>query len=123
MSQLNKKEITFFKKALEKERLKIVKNLNLTAGELNTYATQMPKDEADYANLALEQSFSHNIQKKQAAYLIEIEESLKQIKDKSYGICNLCEEPINIERLKVKIFAKYCIPCREEMEKNGLLKQ
>ena len=64
MSQLNKKEITFFKKALEKERLKIVKNLNLTAGELNTYATQMPKDKADYANLALEQSFSHNIQKK-----------------------------------------------------------
>ena len=54
---------------------------------------------------------------------MEIEESLKQIKDKSYGICNLCEEPINIERLKVKIFAKYCIPCREEMEKNGLLKQ
>ena len=123
MSQLNNNEIAFFKKALEKERLKILKNLNQTSGELNTYATQMPKDEADHASLALEQSFSHSIQKKQAAYLIEIEESLKQIKDKSYGICLLCEEPINIERLKVKIFAKYCIPCREEMEQNGLLDQ
>jgi len=123
MSKLNNNEISFFKKALEKERLKILKNLNQTSGELNTYTTQMPKDEADHASLALEQSFSHNIQKKQAAYLIEIEESLKQIKDKSYGICLLCEEPINIERLKVKIFAKYCISCREEIEQNGLLNQ
>ena len=34
----------------------------------------------------------------------------------TYGVCNLCEETINIERLKVKIFAEYCVDCREIIE-------
>ena len=31
----------------------------------------------------------------------------------------MCEEPINPERLKIKPFAKYCIDCREIIEKEN----
>lgn len=53
---------------------------------------------------------------KQFHKLVAIERSLKRIEDGEYGICELCGEPINIERLKVKIFADYCISCREIIE-------
>jgi DnaK suppressor protein len=42
---------------------------------------------------------------------------LGKIHNNVYGTCEMCEEEINIERLKVKNFARYCITCREVVEK------
>ena len=47
------------------------------------------------------------------AYLFE------KIANKTYGICDMCEEEIGIPRLKVKPHAKYCIACREIIEKTA----
>jgi DnaK suppressor protein len=50
--------------------------------------------------------------------LAEIEIALQKIKDGLYNVCDMCEEAIGIQRLKVKPHAKYCIDCREIAEKN-----
>jgi len=44
-------------------------------------------------------------------------------KAESYVENLLCEEPINPERLKIKPFAKYCIDCREFLEKEAKKKE
>ena len=44
-----------------------------------------------------------------------------KIKAGTYGICEMCEEPIGKERLLVKNFARYCISCREINERENQL--
>ncbi len=118
-SILNQNEISFFKKELEKQKKKIKSNLNISSTEMNEFINYDPKDEGDYASIALEQSIGTKISDIQAKNLVLIENSLKRIEHNCYGICKLCEEPIRTERLKIKVFAEYCISCREIIEKEN----
>ncbi len=115
---LNTTEINFFKTALEERKLQIETNLNATSGEMNGMRHNELKDEADYASMSLETAVDNAILGQQSKELGEIELALDRIKDKTYGECDMCGDDINIERLKVKNFARYCITCREVIEKS-----
>lgn len=114
---LNVTEIEFFKKALEERKLKIEQNLNITSTEMNCMKRNELKDEGDHAAMSLETAVDNAILSQQSKELAEIELALDKIENNLYGICEMCEDEINIERLKVKIFARYCITCREVVEK------
>lgn len=47
----------------------------------------------------------------------EIESSLRKFESGEYGICEMCEGDIGIERLNAKPHARFCINCREIFEK------
>jgi DnaK suppressor protein len=115
-STLTHEETIFFKEGLEKEKATIRTNLNMSSNEMDNFRSSNPKDEADHASIALEQTLGTKLSQIQAKKLLLIEKSLKKIENNSYGICDLCEEPINPERLKIKMFAEYCICCREIVE-------
>jgi DnaK suppressor protein len=116
-SVLTEDEIKFFKEGLTIQKKKIQNNLNITSSEMDDFINYDPKDEGDYASIALEQSLGREISNIQAKNLLLIEKSLQKIEHNCYGICELCESPIQIERLKIKMFAEYCISCREIIEK------
>jgi len=59
------------------------------------------------------------ISSQQSRELAEIDFSLSKIENGGYGICEMCEEDISFQRLKVKPHAKYCIVCREIIEKSA----
>ena len=46
-----------------------------------------------------------------------IDEALLRIDDGEYGICEECEEEIPIGRLKVMPFARHCVKCKADLEK------
>lgn len=46
-----------------------------------------------------------------------IEEALQRIADGEYGVCEECEEEIPLGRLKVVPFARYCVKCKADIEK------
>ena len=46
-----------------------------------------------------------------------IEEALQRIADGEYGVCEECEEEIPLGRLKVVPFARYCVRCKADIEK------
>lgn len=46
-----------------------------------------------------------------------IDEALLKIENGEYGICEECEEEIPIGRLKVVPFARYCVKCKTDIEK------
>jgi len=114
---LNEEQIIFFKTALEAKKVRIKKNLNLTSLEMDDMVNNELKDEGDHASMALGHTVDNAILAQQSRELTEIELALGKIQEDVYGICEMCEEEINIERLKVKIFARYCITCREVVEK------
>ena len=71
------------------------------------------KDETDFAEVSSDSFTSGILITKQKEELKEIKEALKRIEDGTYGICEMCDEPISIGRLKAKPFAKFCTDCRE----------
>jgi DnaK suppressor protein len=49
--------------------------------------------------------------------LIQISDALKRIEDKTYGICQDCEDDIPEKRLSVNPHFLICVACAEEREK------
>jgi DnaK suppressor protein len=115
-SSLTQQEILFFTEGLKKEEKTIKNNLNVSSKQLDNFMNSNPKDEGDHASIAQEETLESTISKIQAKKLLLIKKSLLKIENNCYGICDLCEEPINPERLKIKMFAEYCISCREIVE-------
>jgi DnaK suppressor protein len=114
---LNEIELNDFKSALEDRKTKIENNLNATSLEMNEMRRNELKDEGDHAAMSLETAVDNAILGQQVKELAEIELALGKINNHLYGMCEMCEEEINVERLKVKNFARYCITCREVVEK------
>ena len=69
-------------------------------------------DEGDYASVNIDSALDSAIGHQQQVELLEIENSLEKIRTNTFGICEMCEEDISIQRLKVKPQAQYCIECR-----------
>jgi len=106
-----------FKKALMERKIQIEKNLEGTFAEMSQMRALDLSDEADHAAVAVETDIDAAIMEQQRRELNEIELALDKIRDGSYGICEMCEDEISTERLKVKNFARFCIACREITEK------
>jgi len=115
--KLTEHELLFFKKELEDKENKILLNLKSQEQELSTNTTCDLRDEGDHAFFAADNSTNNAILREQHKMLNQINRSLKRINLGTYGICNLCEETINIERLKITLFAEQCISCKELLEK------
>lgn len=112
-------EIEFFEEILQSRKKQIASNISNVENELDDLQEMELNDEADYAAASNDHLVENAIGQQQDLELHEIEAAMERIKDGSYGICDMCEEPIGIHRLKVKAHAKYCIDCREIIEKNG----
>jgi len=110
-------QLDFFKKSLEKQKKMLEENWNFTVNEINSSKEHTPKDEGDYASFSSELHIGNALLAKKESDLKAIERALKRVEENRYGICELCQEPIGIERLKVKMFADYCISCKELIEK------
>jgi RNA polymerase-binding transcription factor DksA len=52
--------------------------------------------------------------------LYEIDQALRKIYDKSYGICENCEQLISKKRLEAVPYARLCISCQEKQEKEKM---
>ena len=110
-------ELEFFVDMLDARKVQIRKNIAGVEKELKELNSLELNDEGDHASVSNDNLREVAIGQQQELELIEIEVALGKIKDRQFGICEMCEEDISIQRLKVKPHAKYCIDCREIVEK------
>jgi len=118
---LTREEMREFETELLARKGQILKNLEAAQNKITMMQNQEPKDEGDFAALAIETDIDGRIIEQQRAELNEIEIALGKIKAGTYGVCEMCEEPIGKERLLVKNFARFCISCREINEREQQL--
>jgi RNA polymerase-binding transcription factor len=92
----------------EYERLKAeIQHLGLlTSGE-----REDGNDEADHANLAVEQSRSFALKRQLEAILVQVEHALHRLESGTYGLCERCGSLIHPERLQALPYASLCINC------------
>jgi DnaK suppressor protein len=108
-----------FKEKLIERKNEIIKILNNLNNEIKELSCSEVCDEGDEAISAMDSSRKQQIFLTLKNELEEINIALKKIDEGNYGICEMCDEPIGKERLLIKPYAKYCIICREIVEKEG----
>lgn len=111
-------ELNYFKEILESRKEQIIKNISGVNEELMQLSSMELNDEGDHASVGNSSMVESAIVHQQEQELREINVTLGKISSGDYGICEMCEDPIGFQRLKVKPHAIYCIDCREIVEKS-----
>lgn len=75
-------------------------------------------DELDLSSAELEQNMKMRLRSRETLFLKKINESLFKIQSGSFGVCEGCEEDIELSRLEVRPTATLCISCKESEEMN-----
>ena len=71
----------------------------------------------DSADNERDRQLSHILNDRDRGKLVEIDEALERIEDGTYGICEECGKRITSNRLKIMPFARLCVPCKSDSEK------
>jgi len=95
----------------------LMKSQKDISGDMSGYGLHI----ADVASDNYERDFSLGLVSDERKVLLEIEEALKRIEVKDYGICQVCEKAIAAIRLKSIPYVKCCKKCQEKMEKENKL--
>ena len=115
---MQESELNYFKEILESRKEQISKNITGVNSELEQLNALELNDEGDHAAVNNNSMVESAIVQQQAQELREINITLGKIASGDYGICEMCEDDIGFQRLKVKPHAIYCIDCREIVEKS-----
>lgn len=70
----------------------------------------------DQASAEIDRNFILRLKGRERQLLKKIDEALEKIENGTYGICEVCGEEINIERLKARLVTTMCIDCKTEQE-------
>ena len=116
---MQQSELNYFKEMLESRKEQIKKNIVGVNDELSQLNSLELNDEGDHASVNNNSMIESAIVNQQTKELHEIEIALGKISNNDYGICEMCEDLIGFQRLKVKPHAIYCIDCREIIEKSN----
>jgi RNA polymerase-binding protein DksA len=93
----------------------LMKSQKDISGDISGYGIHM----ADVASDNYEREFSLGLVSNERIIALEIEEALKRIEDKTYGICGACDKAIRKTRLKAVPYAKNCLKCQEKIDKEN----
>lgn len=73
-------------------------------------------DDGDWSVIDLSADINLKLLESHRGSLLKIDESLRKLKEGSYGVCEDCGGEISSERLNVMPFAIYCRDCQEKRE-------
>jgi DnaK suppressor protein len=79
-------------------------------------AAGAPADETDQAVLEQEIVFNCLLKERTRNCLKQVEQAMRLLRRRTYGICQDCRKPIPMERLKVQPDAVLCVPCKSRQE-------
>lgn len=116
---MHESDLKYFKDLLHERKRQIKKNIEDAYREMEGLSESEANDEADHASISTDRMIEQAISSQQSRELGEIEAAMSKISNGGYGVCDMCEEDIGMQRLKVKPHAKYCIVCREIIEKSA----
>jgi len=124
LKELSKEDLDKYQDILNMEKedtLKVIRDINALQmkgvknenGDLSSYSKHQADQGTDVDSLEKEVYLLENLQEK----IKHINQALKRIYDKSYGLCEMCGCYIEERRLKIVPYASMCIECKTKEEK------
>ena len=83
---------------------------------LATRCSEELGDEADTAREVSETELALSVAEIRSSEVAEIEDALRRIVDGTYGVCDMCGEPIPAARLRAAPSARLCLACQKKSE-------
>lgn len=111
------KTLQKFQKTL-KERLTTLQGHIATANHTIIESSCQSGDQADMISANTQWMLNSSLLNQYELEVRDIMNSLEKIKHNTFGVCEMCGDDIDEERLWIKPHAKYCIVCREIYEKS-----
>jgi len=122
--RLDKKALEIYKKKLVRMKEDILHDIK-NMSSVNTSSHKDPSGDvaghalhmADVATDMYDREFNLGLASNDRELLGRIENALKRIKEKSFGLCNECKKPIMAARLKAIPYTETCLNCQKSLEK------
>jgi RNA polymerase-binding protein DksA len=122
-TKLGAKELAEYRAILLQQRRELATRMNSleedalrsSGGNLST----MPLHQADIGTDTFDQDLAIGVAETERALILEIDDALARIQNKTYGVCQLTGKPIPKARLEAKPWAKYTIEAARQIEKSG----
>jgi DnaK suppressor protein len=108
-------DIYFFKQLLTEQLNALLGQADLTVRGLidNNERSADPLDRASFES---ERGFMLRIRDRESKLIRKIQRALENLGNGGFGICEMCDEEIAIERLKARPVTTHCIKCKTKME-------
>jgi len=121
---MERERLDFYRDLLMNERKKVMKiiegidenlskNIRDAVGNVSSYATHL----ADLGTDSDEREKETYMLDRELRNLKNIDNALKRIHEKTYGVCNYCGEDISSTRLKAIPYTEFCINCKRNEER------
>jgi len=104
-----------FKKLFEDQRASLLYSYKFVNEDFTIQSEDM-SDEVDLSCAELEQNMKMRLRSREALFLKKIDEALIKIQAGTFGVCECCEQNIEVSRLEVRPTANLCLSCKEEEE-------
>lgn len=114
---MKKKDLQRFGELLREEKARVLNHAGKVKQDDLTLSVDDLADEVDLASSELNQTVSLRLRDRERLLLHKIELALAKIDAGNFGICDGCEEPIELKRLEARPVAELCIRCKEQEEK------
>jgi DnaK suppressor protein len=112
---MNQRDLKFFKELLHERRVELLREAGRSVDGMADDKENFP-DPTDRASLEFNRNFMLRIRDRERKLITKIDEALKRIEVGTYGLCEECEEPIGVERLKARPVTTLCIDCKAAQE-------
>ncbi len=108
-------KIEFFRTLLNRRMEELIKSAETTVNRMTGTEDNFP-DPTDRAALESDRNFTLRIRDRERKLILKIKEALQRIEDGTFGICEMCGEPISDKRLEARPVTTSCIKCKAKEE-------
>jgi RNA polymerase-binding transcription factor DksA len=115
---MTKKDLLRYEKRLLEEKIQLLRQRGFTGALLSptergsgTDAVGNPFDLGELGYDTHQRELASQMTSDQTKSLIEIDEALRRIELKTYGLCEACGKPVPKARLEVIPQSRYCMKC------------
>ncbi len=112
---MTKEEKQKLKESIEQEIETLSEEIAVIQKALYPEKGEGPSDKVAHLNFKLDQSIHIQRYEEATKRLNRLKHAYLKIDTPQYGICQECEEPIPMERLKLMPESIYCVACMEEL--------
>ncbi|HMW34282.1 MAG TPA: TraR/DksA family transcriptional regulator [bacterium] len=121
---MKKKDLEYFKKLLQEEINKVLKDMGyIKETLLEETSREAAGDHSGYSfHMADQGSDTHDREKqfmlaaRENKYLSDLADAMERVKAGTYGVCMICNKDIEKERLEMVLVAKYHVACKKKLE-------
>lgn len=117
---MRKSDLSKFKKLFESQRNNLLYNDRVIRDDFIVQEEEK-FDEVDQATTDTEQSMKMRLRNREILHLKKIDQGLQRIEEGIFGLCENCEEAIEMKRLQARPTATLCLGCKEDEERKEML--